>query len=215
MNVSVMKILVLGVVAAGASIAASASAVTVANASFEAPVLGSGFAYNPVVAGNVFNTSSGIQGNGSAWSFVAAPDGVQTAFLQSYFSSFGTVAMAVTGLQNGGSYQLTFSIADRPGYGDNPLTVYFDATNLGTYTATNVLWATHTTSTFVASGTTATLFFATAGNTGYDAGIGLDAVSIASVSGAVPEPASWALMIGGFGLVGGALRRRRSAALMA
>jgi hypothetical protein len=26
---------------------------------------------------------------------------------------------------------------------------------------------------------------------------------------AVPEPASWALMVGGFGLIGGALRRRR------
>jgi len=29
-------------------------------------------------------------------------------------------------------------------------------------------------------------------------------------SGAVPEPASWALMIGGFGLAGAAMRRRRS-----
>jgi hypothetical protein len=32
-------------------------------------------------------------------------------------------------------------------------------------------------------------------------------------TGAVPEPASWALMIAGFGLAGGALRSRRSAAL--
>jgi probable phosphoglycerate mutase len=31
----------------------------------------------------------------------------------------------------------------------------------------------------------------------------------------VPEPASWALMIGGFGLMGGALRRRRAAATQA
>ena len=28
---------------------------------------------------------------------------------------------------------------------------------------------------------------------------------------AVPEPASWAMMIGGFGMIGGALRRRRVA----
>ncbi|RYF07394.1 MAG: PEP-CTERM sorting domain-containing protein, partial [Oxalobacteraceae bacterium] len=27
---------------------------------------------------------------------------------------------------------------------------------------------------------------------------------------ALPEPASWALMIGGFGMVGGTLRRRRA-----
>ena len=32
---------------------------------------------------------------------------------------------------------------------------------------------------------------------------------------AVPEPASWALMLGGFGLVGGALRRRRATFVIA
>ena len=31
---------------------------------------------------------------------------------------------------------------------------------------------------------------------------------IASVAGTVPEPASWALMVSGFGLVGASLRRR-------
>ena len=37
----------------------------------------------------------------------------------------------------------------------------------------------------------------------------------AVAGGAVPEPASWALMIGGFGLVGATLRRRRTAAATA
>ncbi len=32
---------------------------------------------------------------------------------------------------------------------------------------------------------------------------------------AVPEPATWAMMIAGFGVVGGAVRRRRPAALAA
>ena len=31
----------------------------------------------------------------------------------------------------------------------------------------------------------------------------------ATVAAAVPEPASWAMMLGGFGLIGGAMRRRR------
>ncbi len=38
----------------------------------------------------------------------------------------------------------------------------------------------------------------------------LDAISVSMISGAVPEPAAWAMMIGGFGLVGASLRRRRT-----
>ncbi|MBS0360963.1 MAG: PEPxxWA-CTERM sorting domain-containing protein [Proteobacteria bacterium] len=44
---------------------------------------------------------------------------------------------------------------------------------------------------------------------------GVDNVSLTSVAPGVPEPASWALMIGGFGLAGAALRRRRAAAAVA
>ncbi|MGZ3376624.1 MAG: PEPxxWA-CTERM sorting domain-containing protein, partial [Phenylobacterium sp.] len=69
------------------------------------------------------------------------------------------------------------------------------------------------------------------GNDGYEFPYGLDNAFSALVSdhgvhlenfafsvaggGAVPEPASWALMIGGFGLAGAALRRRRQVALAA
>lgn len=37
--------------------------------------------------------------------------------------------------------------------------------------------------------------------------------TIADAPAAVPEPASWALMVGGFGLAGAAMRRRRSVAV--
>ena len=37
---------------------------------------------------------------------------------------------------------------------------------------------------------------------------GVDNVSIEAVAGAVPEPASWAMMIVGFGIVGALARRR-------
>ena len=46
------------------------------------------------------------------------------------------------------------------------------------------------------------------GAQGGNSGIGVGTPSV----DAVPEPATWAMMIGGFGLVGGALRRRRSLA---
>jgi hypothetical protein len=39
---------------------------------------------------------------------------------------------------------------------------------------------------------------------------GTDTLTIQSVSNAVPEPATWALMIGGFSLAGAALRRRQT-----
>jgi hypothetical protein len=34
-----------------------------------------------------------------------------------------------------------------------------------------------------------------------------------TVDGAVPEPASWALMLGGFGLIGSAMRANRRTAI--
>lgn len=37
-----------------------------------------------------------------------------------------------------------------------------------------------------------------------------DAFSLSVTAGAVPEPATWAMMIAGFGLVGGTLRRRQT-----
>ena len=39
--------------------------------------------------------------------------------------------------------------------------------------------------------------------------------AIGGTGAAVPEPASWALMIGGFGMAGAALRRRRAVAVAA
>jgi hypothetical protein len=42
---------------------------------------------------------------------------------------------------------------------------------------------------------------------------GAMALTYEGVAGGVPEPASWAMMVGGFGLVGGAMRSRRKAAV--
>jgi PEP-CTERM motif len=47
--------------------------------------------------------------------------------------------------------------------------------------------------------------------TGYEAG----AYDAFTTAGTVPEPASWAMLIAGFGLTGAAMRRRRSAAVAA
>jgi len=47
---------------------------------------------------------------------------------------------------------------------------------------------------------------------GDDEGFGLDNINLSYGHGDVPEPAAWALMLGGFGVAGAALRRRRLAA---
>jgi hypothetical protein len=56
-----------------------------------------------------------------------------------------------------------------------------------------------------------------ADSSGSDDGMAIDDLSMTltttAAPGAVPEPASWAMMLGGFGLIGGALRRRRTLAL--
>jgi len=41
--------------------------------------------------------------------------------------------------------------------------------------------------------------------------LGADRINFEATAAAVPEPATWALMLGGFGLVGGSLRRRAKA----
>ncbi len=46
---------------------------------------------------------------------------------------------------------------------------------------------------------------------GFDQHADVTATFTQTVTGGVPEPASWALMIGGFGMAGAALRRRRTA----
>ena len=76
---------------------------------------------------------------------------------------------------------------------------------------TNMNWQPYSFS-FTAFGTSSTLTFASAEFNPY--GPALDNVSILGddgIGGAVPEPASWALMITGFGLVGAAMRRRETA----
>ena len=52
------------------------------------------------------------------------------------------------------------------------------------------------------------------GIAGLPAGLGVR-FDTHAVGGGVPEPATWALMLGGFGLAGAALRRRRATAAMA
>ena len=87
----------------------SSTTTALVNPSFETPALSSGYQYNPAGTGVgwTFSSNSGIQANGSAWGAALAPDGRQTAFIQ----STGTIAQTVS--LNAGSYTLSFQAARR------------------------------------------------------------------------------------------------------
>ncbi len=194
--------------------ASCASAATIVDPSFESPSVGlGGYQYDPASApaGVTFDGGgaggAGIQSNGSAWQLAAAPDGSQTAFLQSTGSYGASISLDVSDLTVGQSYRFSFYDALRNGpYNPNPVDVSFDGHDLGTYTPASTTWTQATTSSFVAGSTSGSLVFSAPSLAG-DNDAGIDAVAINAV--AVPEPATWAVMMLGLFGAGAMLRRRR------
>jgi len=124
----------------------------------------------------------------------------------------GVITQAFT-TQAGHTYTVTFNYSRNPAGAPDPATADVTAgagvfhvsaaNNPGLFgTGGAMLWQTGS-FTFVGTGhDTLTLAATVPGN----GGVFFDNLS---VSGAVPEPATWALMIGGFGMAGAMLRRRR------
>jgi len=116
---------------------------------------------------------------------------------------------------------VTFLFGDGGGDGDNPLTI-------SAYSAGGILLGNATTTSADGFNTPQSLtlnfagssYFVASSLSGGGSGI-LNDNSLAydvtaytlSGSSAAPEPASWALMLGGFGAIGGAMRGRRKAAI--
>ncbi len=82
------------------------------NGSFEQPVTSS-FIYRPTdpTGAWTFANNSGVQHNGSPFGASNAPDGVQTAFIQSGTTPPGTISQTLT--MQAGSYTISFSVARR------------------------------------------------------------------------------------------------------
>ncbi len=98
---------------------------------------------------------------------------------------------------DGPSFSANFSVGNLSG------TISHD-----TGTTNNLDWKTYTGS-FIGDGKTDTLNFTNTSPTSGNAGMFLDAISVS----AAPEPATWMMMIGGFGVAGVAMRRRRRQAV--
>jgi len=151
------------------------------------------------------------------------PDGGAFVGLDGDVNARGVLSQTVNGLTVGQKYDLTFSwaaaqLADRSGDTTELLRVAFGGDTFDTalvnnpsHSASDWMTVTHQ---FTATSTSQTLSFLSIGTpTGLPPMALLDGVSLTA---AVPEPATWGMMIFGFGLVGGALRRRsRSGAVSA
>ena len=123
----------------------------------------------------------------------------------------GGISQSLT-LTPGQAYNLTFAYSNN-GFAPNESTSASAAFSIdglagtvshSTANSTNLDWQIFT-GTFVAGGTDTLSFTNLTG--GPNEGILLDAISVA----AVPEPATWAMMLLGFGGMGLAMRQRRSA----
>ncbi len=101
----------------------------------------------------------------------------------------------------GKTYTVTLSYSSNGGLNGNTADVSFDGSSLGTLVGTGS-WQTFTTA-FVGTGALAA-FDITETVGGGNAGVLLDNISVT----AVPEPATWGLMLAGFALVGVAARRK-------
>jgi|KBSSwiStaDraftv2_1062776.scaffolds.fasta_scaffold118909_2 hypothetical protein len=120
-------------------------------------------------------------------------------------------------LIDAGKYTLTFYYSGRPGVGadSNGIDVLLNGSSIfhisdGNSTG-DTIWSKQTVS-FSAKDYDMLSFAATGKNDSY--GGYIDTVNLNGVGG-VPEPASWAMLMAGFGIVGSAMRRRNPRAALA
>ncbi len=203
-----MKKIILAA-ALGALAATTAQGATLVNGSFESgPNPGS---YTTLGTGDTSITGWTVESGtidyiGSYWQ---AGQGSRSIDLAG--NSVGTLSQIIADTIVGQTYKVSFLVSKNPD-GGLPLrsgTVAFGGqVSAFAYSApnstSNMNWQ-QASYTFTATSTSTRLAFSGDGTAGCCFGPALDAVSIA----AVPEPATWAMMIGGFGMIGGGLRSAR------
>ncbi len=126
-------------------------------------------------------------------------------------NTYGDLYQTVTGLTVGRAYTLSWLYGGRPSAGFQQADVSFGGAFVASNSATDLAPWVSNSYTVVAKATTEVLRFkavATSGQPSY----GNELTNVSLTGAAVPEPASWALMVVGLGCVGAGLRRRKTVA---
>jgi choice-of-anchor C domain-containing protein len=209
------KLVLTAALSFGITTAANAQMVT--NGSFEVgPDPGSSFITLTAVDNSILGwsvDSGSIDYIGGYW---PAQDGARSVDLAG--NSVGSISQLIAGTVAGQAYTVNFWASMNPDGGD-PVrtgTVSFGGITLpfaysSSNSLTDMMWAPYSFN-FVATGSSSSLSFAADGSAGCCYGPALDNVSLAA---AVPEPATWAMMLLGFGAIGLGMRRRRSTLALA
>jgi len=151
------------------------------------------------------------------WSSPASPTGGKFVALDGDTNYNGALTQMINGLTVGQTYTLSFDwaagqYADRSGDTTEKLVINFGTDS---FTTTTLSKPSHgfngwysVAHSFTATSTSQVLSFLSIGTpAGMPPVALLDSVSL---QGSVPEPASWAMFIGGFALIGAAARKRRA-----
>ncbi len=228
--IQLVKLIVAAAAIAGAGNAVAANLVN--NGNFEAQN-GAGFIYawgdgNTNITGWTTQTFTGsfpltwwgepADVSGFVYNYTTSPDGGSVAILDGAPAYRAALSQTISGLTVGATYNLTFywAAGQQAGFGgptsDKYLTVYFGEDSFTTAPQAGEEgsfqgWFTVNHS-FKATSTTQVLSFLAAGLP--DGQPPLTLLDGVSLTGGVPEAATWAMLIAGFGLVGAAARRRKA-----
>ena len=202
-----MRTMILAGVIAGAAVSAPAAAQSVPNGTVSVAAL-----YNPTVtlgaATGTYTANSGatfeVLGTGGFTS-VTGLNGTMNGTLSFSTAEGTTIAQSLANFfvfndGRGGTYNFSPTSVLTTSFSNVPNV----SSSIGLYILGNVADAFQG---FTPTPGSLTLSFNSTGGSPYSASATLSVPPAGA--GAVPEPASWALMIGGFGMVGGAMRRRK------
>ena len=222
----------LGMIAAIGTFAGTAQAVTYDPAQ-QGP-FAANFTYGYLDETEIVTYTAANYATGSACQIST---GASSSCLQGGPSNFLGVYFTPVDGQASTAYLYASDVTLHPGAGAQAAGVIFNAPTTGTYTVAGTLRAVDAAAgngVLYQVGTLPIGFLAPGASFDFDYSVGLSAgdqlyffvgnagsysfdttgLRLAISTADVPEPATWAMMIGGFGLAGGSLRRRRTVAAL-